>query len=136
MKMKTKLLIIIGIISAILCSIMVMALSISDTYHPAFHEDYPRISQNDRYCWTHWWITHTKLNDEQLITSLGDTIAGFGLDVDVPDRDIYISYETHMVVSVAGIWTENQTQYQILTSVIKEHIQDAKIVREDLVSCA
>jgi len=53
--MKTKLLIILGIVSiGITAALAIGALSYESNDNPAFPSDYPRISQNDMLCWTQW----------------------------------------------------------------------------------
>ena len=103
----------------------------------AFLAEYPQIRQNDMYCWTQWYMKNTTIDEEKLILSIQSTISEFGSHVDVPEREITVSYnEEETVISIAGIWTEDQNQHKELTSVVKNHIGDSKIIRDDIIMCA
>ncbi len=136
--MKTRYKIsIIGVVLTISISLFVVW-SISDTnlVNPTFLEEYPQIRQNDMFCWTQWYLENTTINESELISSIQKTIAGFGSHVDVPEREITVSHnEEETVISIAGIWIEDQNQHEELTSVIKNHIGDSKIIRDDIIMC-
>lgn len=104
---------------------------------PAFRSDYPRISQNDMYCWTQWHIQNTVIDEEGLIASIRSTISMFGSDFDILNREIAITHnDEETKVSIGGSWTKDKTHHEKLTSVIKDHIGDSKIIRDDIVACA
>ena len=97
---------------------------------------FPEIKQNDMYCWTQWYLENTTIDEEKLILSIQNTISNFGSHVDVPEREITISHnEEETTISVAGVWTKDQSQHEELTSVVKNHIGDSKITRDDIILC-
>lgn len=97
--------------------------------------EYPIIPQNDLLCATEWWITYAEFDKDNLVFSLRDTISDFGSQVDVPERQITVQERTRIVISIEGIWNENPAQHEELTSVIKANINDAEIMRDDVVLC-
>lgn len=134
--MKTKLLVIIGIISAVAVSGFV-TIWFNVNSNPAFPLDYPRIPQNDTYCWTQWYVEPTDIDNNTLIISIKETIRGFGSHVDILNREITVTQtEEETVVSVAGSWTEDKTQHDALTATIHKHIGDSKIIHDDAILCA
>lgn len=105
--------------------------------NPALLTEYPQIKQNDMYCWTQWYMKNTTIDEEKLILSIQSTISEFGSHVDVPEREITVYYnEDETVISIAGIWTEDQNQHKELTSIVKNHIGDSEIIRDDIIMCA
>lgn len=108
-----------------------------DSGNLAFLAGYPRISQNDMYCWTQWYLQDTIIDEEKLISSLRSTISMFGSDFDIPDREITISRnEEETIISIGGSWTKDRVHHEKLTSVIEGHVGDSKIIRDDIVMCA
>jgi len=92
--------------------------------------------QNDLACWTEWYIEKTTIDEEKLILSVEKTISGFGSQVDIPGREINVyQYDDETVVSIAGIWKDDQIQHGELISVIKNHIGNSKIIHDDIVLC-
>lgn len=98
--------------------------------------EHTRIPQNDLLCATEWWVTYAEFDKDSLVSSLHDTISGFGTDVDMPDREITISERTRIVISIQGDWTGNTEQHRQLTSEVRSNIGDAKLMRDDVVMCA
>lgn len=134
--MKTRKLIIIGIILGITVSVFGTVWVIGNS-NPAFPLGYTRIPQNDMHCSTEWWIEPTEINKDEIATSIHDTITSFGSHVDIPGRNVSFSQrEDHTVVSVAGTWTEDNAQHRELTDTILEYIGSSKIIRNDVVMCA
>lgn len=108
-----------------------------DSDNPAFLADYPRISQNDMYCWTQWYMKNTIIDEGKLISSIRSTIAMFGSDFDISDREITVIHnDEETIISIAGSWTKDKTHHKKLTSVIEDNIGDSKIIRDDIVMCA
>ncbi|WP_428324368.1 hypothetical protein [Nitrosopumilus sp.] len=131
------LIIIVGIIIAVAVFGMIFYL-FADSPNPAFPSGYPRIAQNDMYCWTQWWYVQNNTIDEVKLTSaLRATISEFGQDFDIPNREIMIEYHNEQtVISVGGSWTKDVTNHKKLTSVIKGHVGDSELIRDDVVMCA
>lgn len=103
---------------------------------PEPEPEYPEIPQNDMYCWTEWYLEKTVISESDLISSIQKTIAEFGSNVDVPNREITIFHnEEETVISVAGIWIKDQTQHKELTAVVKNYVDNSKIIRDDIISC-
>ena len=105
---------------------------------PAFPSDYPRISQNDMYCWTQWWyVQNTAIDEEKLVSSLRSTISMFGPDFDIPNREITVSHNgEETVISIGGLWTKDKVHHEKLTSVIKNHMDGSELIRDNIVMCA
>jgi hypothetical protein len=145
--MKTRLLIILGLViavSAVTLTLFPMfglmwwsSFDPRDSDNPAFQTDYPRISQNDMYCWTQWYMKNTTIDEGKLISSIRSTIAMFGSDFDISDREVTVIHnDEETIISIAGSWTKDKTHHEKLTSVIEDHIGDSKIIRDDIVMCA
>lgn len=133
--MKTRVLIIVGIISAAAVSgFVTMWFNVNS--NPAFPLGYPRIPQNDTYCWTQWYIEPTGIDNDALSISLKETIQGFGSHVDIPNRMIAVKQtEEETVISIAGSWTEDKMQHEALTVIVNEYIGDSKIIYDDIILC-
>jgi hypothetical protein len=133
--MKTRLLIIIVIISAVAVSGFV-TLWLNVNSNPAFPLGYPDISQNDTYCWTQWYMEPTDINNDALVISIKETIQGFGPHVDIPNRMIAVKQiDEETVVSVAGLWTDNKEQHNKLTNTIRKHIGNTEILHDGIELC-
>ena len=133
--MKTRVLIIIGAVGIGLTTALMLGMINSTNF--AFPYGYPRISQNDLYCETAWYVTNITIDEKELVRSLRDTISKFGSHVDIPQREIIVSHNgDKIVVSVAGIWTGDENQYDELTSVVKNFVGDSKSVVDNRVACA
>jgi hypothetical protein len=143
-KMKTRLLIIIGIsvtvflMGAIAYPIINETTFDDDNPHdiPTTLSNVPQIRQNDMFCWTQWYIQNTMIDEEKLISSVRTTISMFGPDFDISNREITISHNNEeTIISIGGSWTKDKIHHEKLTSTIKDHIRDSKIIRDDIIMC-
>ena len=133
--MKTKLLILVGAVGIGLTTALVLAMISSA--NSAFPYGYPRISQNDLYCETAWYVTNTTIDEKELVKSMQNTISEFGPHVDIPQRVITVSRNgDDIVISVAGIWTGNENQYNELRSVVETFVGDSEFILDGRVACA
>ncbi|MEX0862293.1 hypothetical protein [Nitrosopumilus sp.] len=142
--MKTKLLIIIGISVTVFLIGTIIYPYINETSFdddnphdiPTALSNIPQIHQNDMFCWTQWHMQNTIIDEEKLISSLRSTISMFGSDFDVPNREITIkNNDEETIISIGGSWTKDQIHHEKLTSIIKDHIGDSQIIRDDIVMC-
>ena len=134
--MKTRRLITIGILIGVTTVLVIGALNYESNNDPAFPSGYPRISQNDMYCLTQWYMTSTTIDEKESIASIRTTISMFGSDFDISDREITISHnDEETIISISGSWTKDKIHHEQLTSVIKDHIGDSKIIHDDVVMC-
>lgn len=92
--------------------------------------------QNDLWCSTEWYMENTTIDEENLISSIRETIFGFGPEFDLAAREIKVyHHDEETVISIGGSWLDDQNQHEELTSIVKNHIGDSKIIRDDIVSC-
>lgn len=135
--MKTRFLIIIGIASiGMTIALIIGILNYESSNETAFPSGYPRISQNDMFCWTQWYMQNAKIDEGELVSSLRSTISMFGADFDIRDREITVTHnDEETIISIGGSWTKDQTHHEKLTSVIKNHIGDSELIRDDIVMC-
>ena len=133
--MKTRILIIVAVVAGITVVSIFGILSYGPN-DPAFPSGYPRISQNDMFCWTQWYMHNTKIDEAKLVSSLRSTISMFGPGFDVQDREITVTHnDEETIISIGGSWTKDRTNHEKLTSVIKNHIGDSEFIRDDIVVC-
>ncbi|MCH9657247.1 hypothetical protein K0U27_00900 [archaeon] len=133
--MKTRTLIPIFLGATILVFVALFYVAANDQ-NPAFQSGFPRISQNDMYCWTQWYLKDTYIDEEKLMSSLRSTVAMFGPDFDIPDREVTVTQiNEETIISVGGSWTKDKAHHEKLTSIIKDHVGDSKITRDGIVMC-
>ncbi len=134
--MKTRFLI---IMVAVVVGITVVSIFGILNYGPndsAFPSGYPRIFQNDMYCWTQWYMQNTKIDEVKLVSSLRSTISMFGPDFDIQDREITVTpNDEETIISIGGSWRKDQTNHEKLTSVIKNHTGDSEFIHDGIVMC-
>lgn len=135
--MKTRLLIIIGVTGiGIATALIIGVLNYESNSDTAFPSDYPRISQNDMFCWTQWYMQNTVIDEKKLVSSIRSTISMFGPDFDIPNREITISHnDEETIISIGGSWTKDKVNHEKLTSTIKNHIGNSELLRDDIVMC-
>jgi len=134
--MKTRILIIVAVVAGITV-VSIFGILNYEPNDPAFPSGYPRISQNDMFCWTQWYMQNTKIDEAKLVSSLRFTISMFGPDFDIPNREITVSHnDEETVISIGGSWIKDQTHHEKLTSVIKNHMDGSELIRDDIVMCA
>ncbi|MCV0391941.1 MAG: hypothetical protein K5790_01460 [Nitrosopumilus sp.] len=133
--MKTRnLAILIAVIGIIVA--LIIGVNYESSNDPAFPSDYPLISQNDMFCWTQWYMQSTVIDEKKLISSIRSAISMFGSDFDIPNREITISHnEEETIISIGGSWTKDKANHEKLTAVIKNHIGDSELIRDDIVLC-
>jgi len=106
------------------------------TIESPFLADHPQIPQNDMFCWTQWYMNNRIIDEGKLILSLRSAISMFGSDFDIADREITITHhDEETIISIGGSWTKDKVHHEKLTSVIKDHIGDSKIIRDDIIVC-
>jgi len=102
--MKTRLLIITGIVGALMVFLM------TSNYYAT--RNLSEISQNSSDCWTTWHITYggNPYEDGFISNSIRETISGFGVHVDDPFRTIKITKNTDetFTVKVSGAWYDDE----------------------------
>ena len=142
--MKTRLLIIFGLSVTVFLIGTIVYPTINkvtfddDNPHdiPTALSNIPQIRQNDMFCWTQWYMQNTIIDEEKLISSIRSTIFMFGSDFDISNREITISHNSEeIIISIGGSWTKDKIHHEKMTSVIKDHIGDSKIIRDDIIMC-
>ena len=103
MKITKKRSVLIGIISVtIILFVLFYLINMSGYYF-----GYPRISENDRFCFTSWTVYHnTPLEHKGIEDHIRKEIAQLGSEYDVPWREIRIKQVNidSITITVFGSW--------------------------------